>query len=237
MRKHIPNLITCCNALCGALAVFMIMNNNGFMAAWLVLLAMIFDFFDGFMARLLHVKSDLGKELDSLADMVSFGVVPTLLARLLIQESFTGEESALTVNILSYLPVLMVAFSAYRLAKFNLDTRQTFSFIGVPTPANALFWVGLVFAFEWQHKFSLICWGNSWVLAGCVILLSWLLVAELPMFSLKFHSFKWEENKIRYLYFLTLILLFVLLQETMLSFIIPLYILFNGVNFLWVKMR
>ena len=132
MRKQIPNLITCMNVISGTMAVFMAMYDNLLVAALLVLLAMVFDFFDGFAARLLHVRSEMGKELDSMADMVSFGVVPAVMAHLLIKLSllsgaqYSPDSSYSWVEyVLMYSPLLIPAFSAFRLAKFNLDTRQT----------------------------------------------------------------------------------------------------------------
>jgi len=235
MKKHIPNLITCCNVLCGTLSIFFALKDYWLLAAWLVVLAMVFDFFDGFAARLLHVRSELGKELDSLADVVSFGVVPALLAHFLIAR--VSEEGESREFILSCFPVLIAAFSAYRLAKFNLDTRQTYSFIGVPTPANALFWVCLVFSYYYQQSWFTSCWGNPWLLVVCVLCFSWLLISEIPMFSLKFTSFAWSANRVRYLYFVTLLLTVIVLGGKILSFIIPLYILFNLVDYLYSRLK
>ena len=156
MKKHIPNLITCLNVTSGTVAIYAAFHGHLYLAAWLVILAMVFDFFDGFAARLLHVKSEMGKELDSLADMVSFGVMPSVMAFFLIRDlGYSGGE-LFAVNswqgALMYVPFLVPAFSAYRLAKFNLDVRQTHSFIGLPTPSNALFWVMLVFTRYHQEE-------------------------------------------------------------------------------------
>lgn len=144
MKKHIPNLITCMNVTSGTVALYAAFNGQLYIAAWLVILAMVFDFFDGFAARLLHVKSEMGKELDSLADVVSFGVVPSVLAFFLIHDLVHGEGGIATIQlwerVFMCVPLVIPAFSAYRLAKFNLDVRQTQSFIGLPTPSNALFW-------------------------------------------------------------------------------------------------
>ena len=238
MRKQIPNLITCMNVISGTMAVFMAMYDNLLVAALLVLLAMVFDFFDGFAARLLHVRSEMGKELDSMADMVSFGVVPAVMAHLLIKLSllsgaqYSPDSSYSWVEyVLMYSPLLIPAFSAFRLAKFNLDTRQTYSFIGMPTPANALFWVCLVLSYYWNNELFPCLWGNVWVLFGCVVVLSVLLVVELPMFSLKITDFSWKSNRVRYLYFGTAILLAILFQIGFLTFLIPLYFLFSLVGY------
>lgn len=231
MKKHIPNLITGLNAASGAMAVFMALYGQIAWAACFIMAGMVFDFFDGMVARLLHVKSEMGKELDSLADVITFGVAPALLAHLLIRALLfpAGEGSIawLTVyeQIILFIPLLIPVFSAFRLAKFNLDTRQSVSFIGLPVPAHALFWVGLVFARIKVPGLYEAFLGNIWVLALCVLILSILLISELPMFSLKISGFSWAANKVVYIYFLTLIVLLVCFGWAVLLFIIPLYIL------------
>lgn len=233
MKKHIPNLITSMNAVSGALAVGVAMYGHLAWAAVLILLAMVFDFFDGMTARLLHVKSELGKELDSLADMVSFGLTPAVLAHFLIVELLPGGnmeawgewrwwEQAATV-----VPLLIPAFSAYRLAKFNLDARQTMSFIGMPTPAHALFWVGLVLGRSCEPELYALLFGHAAVLGICVVILSVLLVSELPMFSLKIAGFGWRENKVRYLYFAVLVACACIWGGAVLFLVVPLYLLFS----------
>lgn len=234
MKKQIPNLLTCCNVICGTLAIFMAMYSNLEWAIVLIVVAMVFDFLDGFAARLLHVKSEMGKELDSLADVVSFGVAPAVLAHLLIKMTFFGEmdgeigDLMLWQQIVLYIPLLIPAFSAYRLAKFNLDTRQSYSFIGMPTPANALFWISLVYTYFNDPQVFDYLFGNVWVLSLCVVVLSVLLVSELPMFSLKFKGFGWQENKVRYPYFISLFILLVVFRTAGLVLIVPLYILFSA---------
>lgn len=244
MKKHIPNLITCCNVLCGTLAIFMAMYGDLLTAASLVLAAMVFDFFDGYAARLLQVKSEMGRELDSLADVISFGVAPAILAHVLIKMTILSKaryspESSFRwyEMVLMYSPILIAAFSAYRLAKFNLDTRQTYSFIGMPTPAHALFWVGLVFTYSYRGELFGLIWGNTWVLFAAVILLSWLLISEIPMFSLKSTSFAWKENQVRYLYFGLLIVLTLVFGGSIVSFVIPLYVVFALVDYLRLHLK
>ena len=231
MKKHIPNLITCLNVTSGALAIYMAFNGNLLIAAWLVILAMVFDFFDGFAARLLHVKSDMGKELDSLADMVSFGVMPAVMAYFLIRETFCSSEPGETYywveRVLSVVPLLVPAFSAYRLAKFNLDTRQTHSFIGLPTPSNALFWVMLVFCLYYQPEFFKTTWGNPWLLAGCSFVLALLLISEVPMFSLKLTNFSWKENSLLYCFVSTIMIGFAVWGVKALTWMIPVYVLIS----------
>lgn len=236
MKKHIPNLITCMNVTSGALAIFMAMYGFLEWAAGLIIIAMIFDFFDGFAARLLHVKSEMGKELDSLADVVSFGLAPTILAHFLMLNLLPGNdithfpEWTLGMKIMFFCPLVIPAFSAYRLAKFNLDVRQTTSFIGMPTPANALFWVCLVFGAAHTPEIYEELFGSVYVLGGAAVILSILLISELPMFSLKIGSFGWQENKFRYGYFFCLIVFACIFGKAILIFIIPLYILFSVVE-------
>lgn len=236
MKKHIPNFLTGMNVVSGMMAVFMGMYGNLEMAAIFILIGMVFDFFDGMVARLLHVKSELGKELDSLADVVSFGVAPAILAHLLMKDVLFGghagciRDLSLVGQILVFVPLLIPFFSAFRLAKFNLDKRQTMSFIGMPVPAHALFWVGLVFASLYIPEVYAVLFGNIWVLAAGVVILSLLLVSELPMFSLKITDFSWKANYIRYIYFLCLLLIAVFFGLSVILCVIPLYILFCAVD-------
>lgn len=239
MKKHIPNLITCLNVISGTLSIFMVMYDRIELAAALIIVAMVFDFFDGMAARLLHVKSEMGKELDSLADMVSFGVAPAILAHFLIKMTlFAGvpgdlQDLPVSQQVLLFSPLLIPAFSAYRLAKFNLDPRQSMSFIGMPTPANALFWVGLVFGFFYAPDLYITLFDSVWTLVLSVVILSILLICEVPMFSLKITGFGWKENKVRYCFLGSVILFSLLFGKAMIMCIIPLYILFAVGEALW----
>ena len=178
IKKHIPNAITCANLLSGVFAiVYTLKEQNLECAAWCIVLAAVFDFFDGLVARALGVTSPIGKDLDSLADVVSFGVAPALLTYLGLSNLSGGSP-------LAYGIFIVPAFAALRLAKFNNDERQTMSFLGLPVPSNALFWIGAAFALESIHfmigtQLTLITY---LVLA---VLLSGLMVSDLPMFSLK----------------------------------------------------
>ena len=232
MKKHIPNLITCLNATSGMAGVLFAFNGELFPAAVCVLAAMVFDFFDGFAARLLNVRSDMGKELDSLADVVSFGVMPAVLAYCLIRDvALIRSFTSLYVmrpwfeNLVAYSPLIIPAFSIYRLAKFNLDARQTHSFIGMPTPANALFWVSLVFCYRFEREFFFDVWGFPALLALCVLVFSLLLVSGFPMFSLKLSSFSWRANFPLYVFLAALLAIALLWGWKALSFTIPLYVL------------
>lgn len=179
IRKHIPNAITCLNLLSGSLAVVYTLYPEGDMsiAVWLIVLAAVFDFFDGLVARALGVSSPIGKDLDSLADVVSFGLAPALLMlATLMREGF---------SLLVAAPVLLiVAFAALRLAHFNHDTRQTTSFIGLPVPAGALFWVGIYSLIPEAH----VLLGDNMLIGGVYVLVAlmcYMGMSELPMFSFK----------------------------------------------------
>jgi CDP-diacylglycerol--serine O-phosphatidyltransferase len=241
IKKHIPNALTCGNLFCGCLAIVFAFEGNLVVSAYLVGLAAVLDFFDGFVARLLNVGGELGKQLDSLADMVTFGVVPAVVMYHLLAQAFWGThmdyqdcqpETMASVNYYSYFaytPFLIAVFSALRLAKFNIDTRQTTSFIGVPTPANAILICSLPLILE--QKTGLACWIlNPYLLVLLTLLMSFLLVAELPLFALKFKNFGWVDNKIRYLFLIVSVLLLVLLQFLAIPFIIFLYIILSIVN-------
>ena len=182
----IPNLITCLNLLMGCAALMSAFRGDLMCAFWFLVAAAGFDFLDGFFARLLKQYSDVGKELDSLADVVSFGVVPAV-----VMWKMMSLTQCTTCEYMPLLGLLIAPMSALRLAKFNIDDRQVSEFIGLPTPANALFITSLPFlGFE-------IPW---WVLCALTVLMSWLLVSEVPMFSLKFKGFGFGQNKLRYLF-------------------------------------
>lgn len=219
MKKHIPNFITCMNVTCGAIAIVVAtMYDNLFVASLLILLGMVFDFFDGLTARALGVKSELGKELDSLADVCSFGIAPAILAYRLIMDAATPGMEWIALSA-----VVIPALSAYRLAKFNLDMRQSISFIGMPTPANALFWVGLVLGKEWAPAIYDAIFANPFVLAIFAVGFAIALISELPMFSLKLQGFGWHTNKGLYIFSGLSVLLFVIVGAGAVTMLMPLY--------------
>ena len=181
ITRNIPNTLTCGNLVSGCIATVMALGGDARCALIWIIIGAVFDFFDGMSARLFGVSSPIGKELDSLADDVTFGVAPTVLASV---EPY-----------IPYCAFLIAAFSALRLAKFNLDTRQTTSFIGMPTPANALFWGSLLVSQPTLIESS------AWMIPAIlllVVLTSLLLVSELPMFALKFKQWGWRGNELRY---------------------------------------
>lgn len=205
MKKHIPNFLTSMNVLSGCIACVMAFNGNYLWVVIWVIIAAIFDFFDGFSARILKAYSPIGKELDSLADMVSFGLAPALVVfRLLSDNNSLGSpfyvsdtEIYYLKELIPYISFLLVIFSALRLAKFNIDERQTTSFIGLPTPANALFWISLCYGISTKDEFTQLY--SFYPIIILVITFSLLLTSEIPMFSLKIKNLKFKGNELRYL--------------------------------------
>ena len=214
--KHLPNFLTCANLLCGCLGVLFIFHNPPSIAAYFVWSACLFDFFDGFAARWLKVSSPIGKELDSLADMVSFGVLPALVM-------FTLIDHADPHTSLAYSAFMIAVFSALRLAKFNIDETQKDSFSGVPTPANALFITSLVFLPE---PFTGVL-ANETALVAITIVFSALLVAPIELFALKFKNFTWAGNALRFTFLGLAVLLLIIFRAGGLPLIIILYILLS----------
>ena len=202
MKQHIPNALTCCNLLSGAVAVTMAFSGQFTWSFGLIILGALFDFLDGGSARMLGVSSPIGKELDSLADVVTFGLAPSVMLMQVVR--LETENSTYAWGWWSLVFLLMAAFSALRLAKFNVDPRQTESFLGLATPANALFWSSLIAA--WPKLPSFAQWVPI-VLLVCMLVSCWLLVSEVPFFSLKFHSLAWKENSTRYIFLMGCVVL------------------------------
>lgn len=230
LKKHIPNCITCCNLVSGCIATVFALSapENAKLALTWIIIGAVFDFFDGMSARLLHVSSPIGKELDSLADDVTFGVAPSAI---IFTELWVIEYPPVLEpfrHIIPFVAFVMAAFSALRLAKFNLDTRQTTSFIGLPTPANALFWGALIVG---AHGFieSLSVWALP-LLVTMVLISSWLLVAEVPMFALKFKHWGWKGNEVKYIFLLTSIPPLVILRVSAFALIIAWYVVLSLVT-------
>ena len=199
MRKHIPNTITCCNLISGCIATGCAFYGQYQWAVLMIIVGAMFDFFDGMTARALGVSSPIGKELDSLADVVTFGVAPSAIIFYLFHEVHYPQVLEPLKNYIPYTAFIMAAFSALRLAKFNLDERQTMGFIGLPTPANALFWGSLVLG---QHAFLVSLKFNAVFLFLFMLLFCMLLVCEVPMLALKFKELSWEKNKVKYIFLL-----------------------------------
>jgi len=260
IKKHIPNAITCGNLICGCFAIVCAFNSNLTWSGYLVIIAAVLDFFDGFIARLLKVSSPIGKELDSLADMVTFGVVPGVVMFQMISNSSSNltmylsaipSDAWYTTSLpahTSYIAFLIPLFSAIRLAKFNVDTRQSDAFIGVPTPANAILIcslplvidqltpreMDLSFAITTAFSFvinsvpseflPLVILYNPYFLIGLTILMSYLLISNITLFALKFKNYSWRDNQVRYLFLIISLILLIVFQFVAMPFIIILYI-------------
>ncbi|MEJ5961054.1 CDP-diacylglycerol--serine O-phosphatidyltransferase [Pedobacter immunditicola] len=221
MKKHIPNALTCANLLSGCIGIVFAFKGDLNIAAYAVLISGIFDFFDGFSARLLHVKSEMGKELDSLADVISFGFLPGVVMFQLITQSNQSTP------YLPYVAFLITIFSAVRLAKFNIDTRQSEDFIGLNTPMNSLFIVSLPFINQ-QYPGIL---DSTLLLIGITILVSWLLVSEIKIYSLKFGTLNWKDNKVKYIFLMISAVLIAFLKFAAIPIVLILYISSSFLHF------
>lgn len=224
MIRNIPNTLTCCNLFSGCIVSCMAFQGNYVWAFVFIIIGAAFDFFDGMVARLLHVSSPIGKELDSLADDITFGLAPAAIAFALFQEVHYPDFIQSLRPVLPYTAFLVAVFSGLRLAKFNIDTRQTSSFIGMPTPANALFWGSLVTG---EHAFLTSPHFNAVYLFVLVVVMSLLLVAELPMFSLKFKDLSWQHNKVSYIFLIGCIPLFLIFQWSGFAAVIIWYVILS----------
>ena len=225
LKKHIPNIITLLNLLCGCIALVFAGEANFEMAFFFVCLGIFFDFFDGFFARLFNVSSPLGLQLDSLADMVTSGVVPGFVLFKMLSYSVNSDPSLM---YLPYLGFIITLGSCYRLANFNIDTRQTDSFIGLPTPANALFILSLPLILKNSDSLLVLeLLINPWVLLFISMLSAYILNAEIPLFALKIKKFNLKDNALQLFFLLISILLLVYLQFAGVALIIVFYVLLS----------
>ncbi len=226
MKKHIPNTITCCNLISGCIATWFAFQSDYPMALLFIVIGALFDFFDGMSARLLHVSSNIGKELDSLADDITFGFAPSAIV---FDYLCTFHIHLIFVPFLAF---VMAAFSALRLAKFNLDERQAMGFIGLPTPANALFWGSLIvglndYMAEANSSLFTIHSSLPYLLLAGVFISCYLLVAEIPMFALKFKHWGWKGNEIKYIFILSCVPILLVLGIIGLAVIIAWYVILS----------
>jgi CDP-diacylglycerol--serine O-phosphatidyltransferase len=246
MKKHIPNLLTLGNLFCGTIATILAVQGDFVTAGLFVVIGIFLDFFDGFAARLLNVSGELGKQLDSLADMVTSGVVPGIIMfNLLYQSSFKNLDTQFIdqgispviisndyiLSWTSYIGLLLTLGAGYRLAKFNIDTRQSESFIGLPTPAMSLFVISLPLIQEYATN----AWvqdliSNNYFLIAVTLVLTYLMNAEIPLFSLKFKEYGLKNNLVKYLFLVTSLLLIVTLNFISIPIIIILYVLLSVVQ-------
>ncbi|HTF17897.1 MAG TPA: CDP-diacylglycerol--serine O-phosphatidyltransferase [Chryseolinea sp.] len=213
LLRHLPNLLTCLNLVCGCLGILNLWKGNPENTAYYIWAAGVFDFFDGFVARLLRISSPIGKDLDSLADMVTFGVLPSLFI-------YRMMESLGASPGLCYVALVIAVCSALRLAVFNNDATQSDSFRGVPTPANALFLTGLPFL-DTIIPGGI---GSPVLLAVIAVVFSILLVSRFELFALKFKSFNWGDNKLRYTFLLLALILLAIFRLTAVPLVVILYI-------------
>ena len=226
--KHIPNTITCCNLLSGCVSIFLLCQNHVLGASAMIFVAAVFDFLDGFSARLLNAKSPIGGELDSLSDVVSFGVAPSFIIAMLLSKTDISWMIS-DVNIFPMLAFILAAFAAVRLAKFNLDTRQTSSFIGLPVPAVGLFIASLPVMLNnvstESTLYNIVV--NPYFLLATVAIFSWLMISEVPFFSFKIKNLRFKENILRYFVVIFAITAVVILHWMALPFIFLFYILLS----------
>jgi len=235
IKKHIPNTITCLNLLFGCFSIVYALKGNLIFASYFIGVAAIFDFLDGLAARILKTYSAIGKELDSLADVVSFGVAPGIIVFQLLK--FSNDLPVLIIvgktNIIPFIAFLIPILSAVRLAKFNLDTRQTESFIGLPVPANALFFASFPLIIR---QFQEMCscmhiyvdfFTNAYLYIGLTVVFSLLLVSHIPLFSLKIKNFRLKDNAYQYILLICSLALFIIFKFTAIPIIIILYIVLS----------
>jgi CDP-diacylglycerol--serine O-phosphatidyltransferase len=242
MKKHIPNTITLANLALGVLATLMALESQLHFASWLIIICAVLDFLDGFLAKLLNAHSSLGKQLDSLADLISFGMAPAFILYRLLAFSLNGDilqsgfvETGFLERLMLLSPVLIVLFSAMRLAQFNIAGEGR-DFSGLPTPASALFIAGLNLYIIQNLDSGLTQFLlRSEALMIIILFLSLLMILPLPMFSFKFTHFKWRDNRIRYIFLALSCILLIILQEIALPLIILIYVVLSFSLFLLRK--
>ena len=226
VKRLVPNFFTLGNLFCGTVAAIFAVQGDYETAAILVVLGIVFDFFDGFAARMLKVTGELGKQLDSLADMVTSGVVPGIIMYKLLLDN--NAEIFTASTYLPYLGLILTLAACYRLANFNIDERQSDSFIGLPTPAMSLFVIALPFIPEYSdNQFLIDMVQNNYFLIGVTLVLSFLMNAEIPLFSLKFKTFGVKENVLKYVFLLVSIAILLTLESISIPTIIIFYVLLS----------
>jgi CDP-diacylglycerol--serine O-phosphatidyltransferase len=234
IKKHIPNLITLGNLFCGTIATIYAVQADFVFAGLFVILGILFDFFDGFAARLFQVSGELGKQLDSLADMVTSGVVPGIIMLKLIEVNTINASNSFFDNSIlgiSLVGLVLTLGACYRLAKFNIDTRQSDSFIGLPTPAMSLFVISLPLIQEYSDtEFALNLITNNYFLITLTILLTYLMNAQLPLFSLKFKDYSVKNNLIKYVFLIASLLMIIFLQYISIPLIIIVYVVLSVIS-------
>ncbi|HBS88704.1 MAG: hypothetical protein A2W91_18860 [Bacteroidetes bacterium GWF2_38_335] len=233
IRKQIPNIITLCNLAAGSIAIVAILENRPFVASLLIGIAVVLDFMDGFAARMLKAGSEIGKQLDSLADLISFGLAPAVIMYKIMQSSLIQYQNQMgedlnpwLLKLMLAMPFLIVVFSAIRLAKFNTDDSQTYSFKGLPTPANAIVISSLPLILLNNNEYSDILL-NVFVVMAVVLFQSAIMVAPIEMFSLKMKSFGFKGNEVKYIFVFCSLAMIIFLKYLAFPLIIWLYILLS----------
>lgn len=229
--RHIPNTITLGNLFLGILSIKSALSGQLELAAWFIFFAAVLDFMDGFAARMLKAYSEIGKQLDSLADIVSFGVAPSfILFQLVVQSSALIDKTPFIQEMLPfmlYIPFLIALFSALRLAKFNIDTRQSDSFLGLPTPASAMFVASIPLQGEVMGFDSTGLFEGFYVLLAISVILAALMVSEIPLFSLKFKHFRPAGNQVRFGFLIVSLIVFLVLRMNSVPLILALYVVIS----------
>ncbi len=228
IKKHVPNAITCANLFSGCVGIVFAFRGELIIAAYAIFLSAIFDFFDGLASRVLKSFSGIGKDLDSLADIVSFGVLPAVIMYQLFLEGRQIHEVSPWLNFIAF---LIAVFSALRLAKFNVDTRQTENFIGLPTPANAILIASFPIIISNHNTYYTPYLVNPYILSGFTVVMCSLLVAEIPMMSLKFKNKDFNENIYRYLLLLVSAILILFFKFAAIPVVIVIYIALSIIQF------
>ena len=227
LKQHIPNAITCGNLVSGCLSILFLTHNMPVKAAIMIFVAGLFDFLDGFAARLLHAHSPIGAELDSLSDVVSFGVAPGFIMYWLMSRSFDLPQWCIAgINVLPCLAFLLPVFSSIRLAKFNIDSTQKTTFRGIPAPGMAIFIASLPLALSQVHhlKDGVL---SYWACLGIALIFSFMMVSRLRFFSFKMKSAKWKGNEVRWIFLLVTITSFVIFKWISLPFVMMFYVLLS----------
>lgn len=233
IKRHIPNIITLLNLFCGCIALVFASELNFEMAFYFVSLGIFLDFFDGFFARLFKVAGPLGLQLDSLADMVTSGVVPGFVMFWMLKQA---QNPADANQIIPYFGFIITLGSCYRLANFNIDTRQTDSFIGLPTPANTLFVISLPLVIKYSDSmvvFDMLT--NQWILLVITLFSAYILNAEIPLFSLKIKDFTFKKNALQIVFLSLCVVLLIFFQYLAIPLVIISYVLLSVINNKFLK--
>lgn len=232
LKKHTPNIITLLNLFCGCIAIVFASQFNFELAFYFVCLGIFFDFFDGFFARLFKVSSPLGLQLDSLADMVTSGVVPGYVMHQLLRQS----QGVAEVSIIPFFGFIITLGACYRLANFNIDTRQTDFFIGLPTPANTLFIISLPLVLKYSDSLvTLEILSNQAILIATTLFSTYMMNAEIPLFSLKIKDFTFKKNALQIIFLSLSFMLLAFFQYLGISLLIITYVLLSIINNKWLK--